>query len=210
MLEPDVNADQLCNWLLEQDPSLVLHWLYEVWEGARQAPEEFNWLGLAEISASLAHHRDGTLSSPPDLGWARVAVLVNTFLIHEAKAHGRVYFSARVVPPEARERVCFTCEERVMRIRVSFLLRLGSVPGDPVLDSNLLVQSFFEGLTLSPEEALSQCAAGRKVLNREQIWKLNRVQRNVELLRPLAEQHLLPANQELFAWYSIRERLRIS
>jgi hypothetical protein len=29
MIEPDVNADQLCNWLLEQDPSLVLNWLYE-------------------------------------------------------------------------------------------------------------------------------------------------------------------------------------
>ena len=210
MLEPDVDADQFCNWLLEQDPSLVLRWLYEVWEGARQAPEGFNWLGLAEISASLAHHKDGILSSPPDLGWARVAVLVNTFLIHEAKAHGRVYFSARVVPPEARERVCFTCEERVMRIRVSFLLRLGSVPSDPVLDINLLVQSFFEGLTLSPEEALSQCTAGRKVLSREQIWKLNRIQRNVEFLRPLAEHHLLPANQELLAWYSIRERLHIS
>ncbi len=210
MIEPNVDADQLCNWLLEQDSGLVLHWLYEVWEGAHQAPEGFNWLGLAEISAGLATHKDDTLSSPPDLGWARVAVLVNTFLIHEAKAHGRVYSSARVVPPEARERVCFTFEERVMRIRVKFLLRRGNVPGDPVLDSNLLVQSFFEGLTLSPEEALSQCAAGRKVLSQEQIWKLNRIQRNVELLRPLAEQHLLPAKQELFAWYSIRERLHIS
>jgi hypothetical protein len=210
MIEPDVNADQLCNWLLEQDPGLVLNWLYEVWDGAHQAPEGFHWLGLAEISAGLAHHKDGTLTSPPGLGWARVAVLVNTFLIHEAKAHGRVYSSARVVPPEARERACFTFEERVMRIRVSFLLRLGSFPGYPVLDSNLLVQAFFEGLTLSPEEALSQCAAGRKALSREQIWKLKRIQRNVEFLRPLAEQHLLPANQELFAWYSIRERLRIA
>ncbi len=139
-----------------------------------------------------------------------MAVLVNTFLIHEAKAHGRVYFSAHVVPPEARERACFTFEERLMRIRVSFLLRLGSVSGDPVLDINLLAQLFFEGLTLSPEEALSQCTAGRKVLSREQIWKLKRIQRNVELLRPLAEQHLLSAKQELLAWYSIRERLHVS
>jgi len=53
MIEPDVNADQLCNWLLEQDPSLVLRLLYEVWVGARQAPEGFHWLGLAEISAGL-------------------------------------------------------------------------------------------------------------------------------------------------------------
>src|SRR5712692_7699550 len=104
MIEPDVDADQLCNWLLEQDPSLVLRWLYEVWEGARQAPEGFNWLGLAEISAGLAHHKDGTLSSPPDLGWARVAVLVNTFLIHEAEADGRVESGACVWLRFARER----------------------------------------------------------------------------------------------------------
>lgn len=209
MIEANVNADQLCNWLLEQDPRLVLRWLYEAWEGTRQVPEGFNWVGLAEISAGLAHHKDGTLSSPPDLDWARVAVLVNTFLIHEAKAYGRVYFSARVVPPEERERVNSTFEERVMLIRVNFLLRLGSVPGDPVLDINLLVQSFFEGVTLSPEEALSQCAAGRKALSREQAWKLGQIRRNLELLRPLAEQHLLPANQKLLAWYSIRERLHV-
>lgn len=210
MIEPNIDADRLCNWLLEQDPSLVLRWLYEVWEGTRQAPEGFNWEGLAEISAGLANHKDGRLSSPPDLGWARVAVLVNTFLIYEAKALGRVYYSARVVPSEEREIVCFTPEERVMRLRVAFLLRVGNVPGDPVLDINLLVQSFFEGLTLSPEEALKQCAAGRKALSREQIWKLKRIQRNLELLRPLAEQNLLPANQELLAWYSIRERLHVS
>lgn len=208
MMEPDVDADLLCNWLLEQDPSLVLRWLYEVWEESRIAPEGFNWEGLAEISASLANHRDGTLSSPPDLGWARVAVLVNTFLIHEAKAYGRVYYSARVVPPEEREIVCFSPEERVMRLRVKFLLRLGNVPGDPVLDSNLLVQSFFEGLTLSPEEALNQYTAGMKTLSRGQIWKLSRIRRNLEFLRPLAERSLLP--RELLPWYSIRDQLHFS
>src|SRR5947209_18985856 len=123
MIEPNVNADQLCNWLLEQDPDLVLHWLYEVWEGSHQAPEGFNWLGLAEIPAGLANHKDGKLSSPPDVGWARVAVLVNTYLIHEAKAYGRLFYSARVVPPWLRERVCFSFEERVMRLRVGFILR---------------------------------------------------------------------------------------
>jgi hypothetical protein len=203
MSEPNMDADQFCNWLLEQDPDLVLHWLSEVWEGSRQAPEGFNWLGLAEISPNLAIKQE-------DLGWARVAVLVNTSPISEAKAHGHVFFSVRGVPPEKRERVCFTCEERVMRLRVRFLLQRGYVPGDPVLDADRLVESFFDGLMLSPEEALKKYATGKEGLSREHIWKLERIRRNLEFLRPLAERHLLPANQELLTWYSLREQLHCS
>lgn len=203
MTEQHMDADQLCNWLLDQESDLVLRWLYEVWEGSRQAPEGFNWLGLAEISPNLALKKD-------DLGWAHVGILVNTYLIHEAKTYGRVFFSARVVPPERRDQACFSFEERVMRLRVGFRLRRGNVPGDPVLDGDLLVRSFFEGLTLSPEEALKQCAAGRKELSQEQIWKLGGIRRKLECLRPLAERGLLPANQELLAWYSLREQLRVS
>src|SRR5258706_2969898 len=99
MIEPNVDADQLCNWLLEQDPSLVLQWLYEVWEGARQAPEGFNWLGLAEISAGLANHKNNTLPSLPDLDWARVAVLVNTIPFPRTKTRGLGYFTAPLLLP---------------------------------------------------------------------------------------------------------------
>ena len=207
---PNRDADQLCNWLLDQTPDAALQWLFEVWEGTRQAPKGFNWVGLAEVSADIANaslrrEREG---SSPDLGWARVAVLVNTFLLHEMSTHGRSYCSARLVPPELRERAGYSFEWRVMNLRVGFLLRLGSIPGDPVLDRELLVQTFFEGLALSPEEALKQCAAGRRALSREQNWKLGRIARNLAFLRPLAERHLLP--QELLPWYSIREQLSIS
>ncbi len=41
-----------------------------------------------------------------------------------------------------------------MRLRVRFLLKRGYVPGDPVLDADRLVESFFDGLMLSSEEAL--------------------------------------------------------
>ena len=93
---------------------------------------------------------------------------------------------------------------RVMNLRVRFLLRLGSIPGDPVLDTELLVQSFFHDLPFSLEEALNQCAVGRQALSRQQSGKLIRIRENLECLRPLAERHLLP--QELVPWYSIREQ----
>jgi hypothetical protein len=124
------------------------------------------------------------------------------------RGHGRSYCSAHIVPPERRESAGWSFEWRVMKLRVSFLLRLACIPGDPVLDRELLVQSFFEGLTLLPEEALKQCAAGRQALSREQSGKLNRIIQNLECLRPLAERHLLP--QALLPWYSIREQLSIS
>ncbi len=89
-MDPHMDADQLCNWLLDQVPDVVLQWLFEVWEGTRQAPNGFNWVGLAEVSADLANdslrwERGG---SPPDLGWAHVAVHVNSFLLHEMRVRG--------------------------------------------------------------------------------------------------------------------------
>ncbi len=116
MIKSNMDADQLCNWFLEQDPDVVLHWFYEVWGGSHQAPKGFNWVGLAEISADLANQKK-------DLGWARVAILVNTFLAYEMKTYGRSYCSARIVPPEQRDRACSTFEERVIRLRVRFPLR---------------------------------------------------------------------------------------
>jgi hypothetical protein len=198
-----MDTDQLCAWLLEQASESVLQWLSEVWEGSRQIPAGFNWLGLAEISSNLAIKKD-------DLGWARVAILVNTSLIVEAKTHGHVFFSARVVPPEQRERVCFSFEERVMRLRVAFLLKRGFVPGDPVLDADRVVESFFDGLTLSPQEALKQFAGGKKTLSQEQVWKLDRIRRNLQFLQPLAERRLLPDHSELLTWYSLRDQLHFS
>jgi hypothetical protein len=209
-MDPALDADQLCNGLLDQVPDVVLQWLFEVWEGTRQVSKGFNWVGLAEVSAELAHdslRREGTGLSP-DLGWARVAVLVNSFLLHEMRTYGRSYCSARTVPPELRERAGYSFEWRVMNLRVRFLLRLGRRPGDPALDPELLVHSFFHDLALSPEEALTQCAAGRQALSRQQSGKLGRIRENLECLRPLAERHLLP--QELVPWYSIREQLSLS
>ena len=94
-----MDADQLCNWLLDQAPDVFLQWLSEVWEGTRQAPKGFNWDGLAEVSADLANSslRREKGGSPPDLRWAHVAVLVNSFLLHEMRVHGRSYCSARMV-----------------------------------------------------------------------------------------------------------------
>jgi len=195
------DADQLVNWLLEQEPELVLHWLFEVWNGLYQLPKGFNWVGLAEISADLAKEK-------ADLAWARVAVLVNSFLISEIRMYGRVYTSARLVPPEQRELAYSSFELRVLSLQVRFLLNQACVPNDPVLDSNMLVQSFFQDLTLSPEEVLQQYALGAKALSREQIWKLDRIRRNLAYLRPLAEQSLLP--QALVPWYSIREQMHFN
>lgn len=164
-------------------------------------PQGFNWVGLAEISASLAREKD-------DLGWARVAVMVNTFLIREVKTHGRVYSSLRIVPPEQRGWASSTYEERIVSTRVCFLLEYGCVPGDVVFDCNLLAQSFFEDVPFSPEVALQYYAAGEKALSRELVWKLRQMRRYLEKLRPLAERSLL--SQALLPWYAIREQLHFS
>lgn len=202
-----MSVDELSMWLFEQHPHLVLQWLHEMLEGTRQIPQEFSWLGFAEVATNLVKHKDEMPSSPPDLDWAYVAVLANEYIVHEAKEHGR--FLNRYLSPQRKVMSRYPFEERLMGLRAEFIMRLGSVPGDRLLDSNHLVQWFFESLTLSPEEALHKCAAGREGLSPEERWELIRIRRKLALLQQLAERGLLPPHQELEAWLSIREPLYV-
>lgn len=195
-----MHADELCEWLLKQDAQVVLQWFHEVLEGSRQVPERFNWLGLAEVSADLAYHREGKSSSPPDKGWAYVSVLVHNYIIDEAKEHGR--FISQNFAPDAREHSRFSFEERLMRLRARFIINFGSVPGDTLLDGEYLVRWFFQELHFSVEEVPQKISRWRE-LSRGERWELNRMRRKLVLLRLLVEYQRLQPDEELSRWLDL-------
>lgn len=168
MVDSSRDTDQFWNWLFEQNSEGALHWLDEIWEGSRQAPEQVNWLLLAEISPNLALQQD-------DLGWAHLGILVNTFLISTIRTCGQTFSSARMIPPEQRVWACSGPERRILSLRVRFLLQRGHLSGNPVLDRNQLIPSFLSGLTLSFEEALKQWNTGEKEPDRERSGQLHRI-----------------------------------
>lgn len=205
-----MDADELFHWLLEQDPHVALQWIHEVLEGSRQIPDRdrFNWPGLADVAASFARHKGGRRSSPPDVGWAYVAVLVYNYIIHEAKEHGR-FINRYFVASDAKENARFSYEESVMRLRAEFIMKMGSVRGDSLLDIDHLVQWFLKDLKLTPEEALKKFPCRREDLSRGELWELIRMKRKLALLQRLADRHLLPSDQELQSWLSIQGQLRL-
>ncbi len=203
-----MDADELFHWLLKQDPHVVLQWIHEVLEGSRQIPDKdrFNWPALADVAASFARHKGGRRSSPSDVGWAYVAVLVYSYIIHEAKERGRFsYF----VTSDGKEIARFLYEESVMCLRAEFIVKMGSVRGDSLLDIDHPMQWFLKDLKLTPAEALKKFPCRREDLSRGELWELIRMQRKLALLQCLADRHLLPSDQELQSWLSIQGQLRL-
>src|SRR6266508_2738332 len=73
------------NNLLQQGAPQVQAWLDAVLKGQQKAPENFNWLGLAESAAAYARY--GKYSTP--LEWARIANAIYGYLIDKAGPSGQ-------------------------------------------------------------------------------------------------------------------------
>src|SRR5947209_3363836 len=73
-------AMRILQELLHQDPAAVQNWIMDIWQGRRQAPDDFNWLGLAQAAAAEAR---ASLS----LSWARVALSTYDYLSTQSPAY---------------------------------------------------------------------------------------------------------------------------
>jgi hypothetical protein len=67
---------KLLNELLLQDASDVKAWLQCIWSKQKEPPEDFNWLGLAEVAAFDARSGKCNGSNLPNLSWAEIATSV--------------------------------------------------------------------------------------------------------------------------------------
>lgn len=192
-----METDNLANWLLKQEPSLVLQWLHEMLEGTRPLPEGFDWRGLAECAASDTFQKSEN-ASLPNLGWANVAVLAYSYVLQEEKKSMRLAHN-----PEMKKFSYLSLELALMRVQARCILTFGHVAGDPVLDVDHLIQRFFEDLPFSPAEALQKYTEESKELTSNEYRELYRIRRKLQILQPLEQEHVLPSNPDLLLWFSV-------
>jgi hypothetical protein len=156
--------DDLLRRLLHQPPGEV-----EAWLAANVVPDDFNWRGLAEVAASNALWEvpgDRAVS----LGWARVAQLAHS----------------RLVGAEADEYERRRSTEAVMRLRAELINRFGTVPGDPFLDCDEIVQ-WFLGRHDPAFDAVAADAGHWTSLPIERIRALRAIKNELSVLRLLAQ-----------------------
>lgn len=177
-------AQELLNNLLQQSPSQVIAWLESVWTGQQQAPEKFNWLGLAEVTAAQARAQG-------DQAWAQVAIMIYEWLAA----------SGSLAPTD--EYI-----DSAMTLRAYMIGKKGPVPGDPVLDMDYIVRWFFENLPISYEEAEHKAAFRRwRTANIQEIKALRGIKNRLRVIASLVNSGRLQPDQELNAWLSLRDQL---
>src|SRR5258707_2812643 len=76
------------NDVLHLSPAHLQEWLTDVWNGQEEAPD-FNWLGLAQATASKATSAVREDDTESGLAWARLAVLIYQHLIDRAGTASR-------------------------------------------------------------------------------------------------------------------------
>ncbi len=102
-----------------------------------------------------------------------------------------------------------------MLLKTYLIRELGNVPGDPVLDSDLLRRWFFDNLTMSREDALNQAQKWQdklisKTVNRSDLKTtlvLRQLRQRLSLLASLVESGQLRSDAEIAGWLAIRSYL---
>lgn len=203
----DREATKLLNSLLKKKPVQVQVWLKSIWTKEQQVSEEFNWLGLAEVAASLARENLAFKDNLFALEWAKIATSVYEFL---AESNSNTF-----------AKNSFT--QSSMLLRSNMIFKLGNLLDDPVLDAEEIVNWFFKELKFSYKEAIQKSSLWRELspekyeelaknekqleLALEEIRDLREIKNRLAVIRVLTQNELFKPNEEIKAWNALWEKL---
>jgi hypothetical protein len=187
--------EQIRTWPPEQ-----LHkWIVRLKSGDEPIPQEFNWAALAEyVDDRLFHSAD---QGVVDKKWLVPAVAVHDFIVTLSTDH---------YERESREVASMMIRAKAMRL-------VGLVPGDPVLDGEIIRDWFEQSLGISLDEARSKVREWRTMTasqregvlleEREVLRRLRRVKNRLAVIEELARAPTFVADDRLRAWLAARDEL---
>jgi len=200
------SSSELLESLLNQEPQQIQVWLARAFSGEIQIPPEFNWLGLAQSTASIAMEKLEAKISPLDMEWAKVAVAIYEFLIAESN----------------NSSIKHSLEDSCMKIRVNMIRVHGHIKCDSILDSQKILDWFLSNLKISLEEAsniiilwkdfrkdftLGNSEFFKESQFMETIRELYHTKSRLSAIQSLVELQILLPDEQLKSWLELKERL---
>ena len=181
----------------------ILEWLKGVRTGVIPEPGEFNWLGVAEAAAVDSRRgldeKDDVLAAAENLEWAAVSVAVYEKLAQATQDK-------------------FSFEPSAMMLRAFFIAHLGVSIGHSILDPQILLDWFWNNLTLTLDEAVQKAAAYKQSLSTKQAgqWDdleirtlitLRHLKLRLSPIKRLVEGSKLKPDAKLATWLGIYSEL---
>lgn len=175
----------------EQDAESVVAWVTNTLSPKTTAPQDFNWLLLADVCSAKARKSQNG-SGLPDRTWAEVATAIYDHLADDAD---------RKKPGSGES---FTISS--MMLRAGAIEKHGVISGHPVLDVNLILQWFWNNIKESCED-VEKKAANWKTLPIAEIRELRQLKNRLTVIAALADSDKYVLEEELNTWLSVREKL---
>jgi len=176
-------------------PTAVRQWVDSVCSGERVSQSDFNWLGLAEVSASLSRRglEPGSIIGKDNIDWALASISAYKWLAE--KDNRRAEASA----------------VSSMYLRAYLISRCGARSGDPLLDPQIIVNWFWSDLRMSVEEVADKYAGWLDRINARsgkeadridvaEFLELSRIKQRLLVLRFLVETGVFIPDPPLKAW----------
>jgi len=184
---PTISIDRI----LEQDAKSVLAWAKNTLSAQTTAPQDFNWLLLADVSSESARKGENN-AGLFDRTWAEVATAI----------YDRLAEAAEQKKPGSGESVRISS----MMLRAGAIAKYGVIRNDSVLDVNLILQWFWDNIKESRQD-VEQKAANWKTLPIQEIRELRQLKNRLKVIAALASSDKYVLDEELKAWLSLREKL---
>lgn len=185
------------NQLLKEPASNVRSWFEAVQVKQQRAPQDFNWLGLAQAAGTNAYYDQHQTAE--QLVWAEIAILVYEML-------------AKVGFPDNEPFL-----QSAMVLRAAMIRKFSAVVGHPVLDVNAITQWFFTHLNYTYEEAKEKAAYWNESIHWQdednvsshihEIRQLRRIKVRLSVLASLPESEKCRISEELKQWLSLSNNL---
>lgn len=168
--------------LLASHPAKVVVWLDEWQKQGKKISldSEINWIGLAECAAAKVCDINGKQTALESMLWGSVAITIREELAKNGHA-GR---------------------DSAMWVRHNLIAMFGNQPGDPICDSKIILDWFYQQLPMALQEAILE----------SQNWHTNPSARRFEFkliierlrgLKSLVDASKLDTDQELRRWLEI-------
>ncbi len=230
-LQSEITLDSI----LRRDAAQIRAWVNDVRMHVVEPAREFNWLGLAEVTGSNARRHAAWVERPisrfpkemqeilrtavcreradlegdepqlrqwlesalPAIAWADAAVAAYSYLASVSSG---------------REKESY--QDSVMNLRAFMISRLGSIPGDRILDAADIVYWFFDIVDTTPQKAMKKSLFWRESLphntQSRQVTEIRRLRRIKNRLAPIAvltESGQLEPTPALREWLALRGQL---